>query len=78
MRFKRKPIEIDAIRWDGTNTDEVRDFCGWDCWESQILYIHTLEGKMEAKVGDWIVKGIAGEFYPVKPDIFDQIYEAAK
>ena len=41
-------------------------------------HINTLEGRMTAQVGDWIIKGVAGEFYPCKPDIFEATYEAVE
>ena len=81
-KYRKKPVVIEAIQWTGDNiNDVVRPFLEED--SNQIieyskekgLYIHTLEGKMFAQVGDYIIQGIHGEFYPCKPDIFEQTYE---
>jgi hypothetical protein len=84
MKYTKKPVTIDAIQWTGTNKDEIRDFCGESCIFNNIrinkvkfkeaLLIGTLEGIMEASIGDYIIKGIKGEFYPCKPDIFELTY----
>lgn len=81
MKFRKKPVVIDAIRFDGINHDAVADFCA----PTQIrvgggytLIIPTLEGDHTANKGDWIIKGIKGEVYPCKPDIFDATYEEVK
>ena len=78
MKFRKRPVEIEAIRWTGENVKEVLDFMKWrnashDGIEG--LVIHTLEGRYYATPGDWIIRGVAGEFYPCKPDIFDITYE---
>ncbi|MDD2707524.1 MAG: hypothetical protein PHV34_05895 [Verrucomicrobiae bacterium] len=82
-KYVKKPVVIEAVRWNGTNSDEMEAFIGksatWcvvlgrhiDC-----LAISTLEGKMTANLGDWIIKGVNGEFYPCKPDIFEKSYYA--
>lgn len=77
-RFRKKPVEIEAVQYDGTfpldfltDTAQVRA-TGPD---SDAMVIQTLEGEMTAQIGDWIIKGVAGEFYPCKPDIFDATYE---
>lgn len=79
MRFRKKPVEIDAVRWTGFNYDEVQSFVGDKVTSGFVsergLLVHTLEGTITARVGDWIIKGIQGEFYPCKPDIFEQTYE---
>ena len=88
-KFRKKPVVIDAIIWDGKNFDEISHFTGdWhghklaheDAEEAAIktgcLYITTLEGDMKAAKGDFIIKGVNGEFYPCKPDIFEKTYEA--
>ena len=84
-RYRKKPVEIEAIRWDGQNIKQI-----WDAFGAGEIYgptpdldrdyleIHTLEGRMRADIGDWIVRGIAGELYPVKPDIFAATYEAVE
>lgn len=92
MKFRKKPVVIDAIQWNNINYKEVSDFVGITLapdLESETAYlagqgapifslsIPTLEGKMKAMPGDWIIKGIKGEFYPCKPDIFEATYEPA-
>ncbi len=91
MKFRKKPVVIDAVRWEG----EWKRIIEW--MESFVLpghflfpigdnppltvnkngylEIHTLEGTMRADLGDWIIRGIKGEFYPCKPDIFEATYE---
>ena len=89
MKYRKKPVVIEAIRWDGENLDEVMNFCNGDAsYElmargSSELVIATLEdgesiARHEASEGDFIIKGVSGEFYPCKPDIFDKTYEAAE
>jgi hypothetical protein len=78
MKYRKKPIIIDAIRWDGDNFNEiVYNFVGINSGlrEDKKLDIGTLEGCMTADIGDYIIKGIKGEFYPCKPDIFEATYE---
>jgi hypothetical protein len=87
-KFRKKPIVIEAIQWDGSNLKEIIEFVGlhpsanlwtWNEYKEVVkkdgLKIFTLGGKMNADVGDFIIKGIKGEFYPCKPDIFEQTYE---
>ncbi|WP_048800710.1 hypothetical protein [Streptococcus constellatus] len=79
MKYRKKPVVIEAVKWTGNNVKDLADFMG----ESQInyeietrkMFIRTLEGIMEASVGDYIIKGVQGEFYPCKPDIFAETYE---
>ncbi len=75
--FRKKPVVIEAIKWTGENVDEVQAFLhnGHDWIKGRYVEIGTLEGLMVASVGDWIIKGVKGEFYPCKPDIFAQTYE---
>ena len=77
MKFRKKPVVIEAVQWNGTNTGEVRGFMFpvVPIVESGCIAIFTLEGRMIAQEGDWIIKGIKGEFYPCKPDIFEATYE---
>lgn len=88
-RWKKKPVVIDAIQWTGTNLQEVNAFMGnpmedlnYMTWEHFVdehgLHIATLEGDMRASIGDFIIKGVKGEFYPCKPDIFYATYEPAE
>lgn len=76
MRFVKRPIIIEAVQHTGDNIDEVSAFMGIYVKTSSDggIYIDTLEGFMRADVGDWIIKGISGEFYPCKPDIFALTY----
>jgi len=75
MKYRKKPVEIDAIQWTGDNRLEIFDFCNMSYINDQELRIQTLEGSMIASVGDYIIKGVKGEFYPCKPDIFEMTYE---
>jgi hypothetical protein len=75
-KFRKKPVVIEAVRWMGGNLDEIETFIGEDAPRDYgVIVIHTLEGAMRASVGDWIIKGVKGEIYPCKPDIFDATYE---
>jgi hypothetical protein len=81
MKYRKKPVVIEAIQF----TDETKDQCfnfvrcnhyaefGKD--GSPVLRIQTLEGDMTASIGDYIIKGVNGEFYPCKPDIFEKTYD---
>lgn len=81
--FRKKPVVIEAVYYDGANLEEVANFIGSnlpshpDDMIGTPIFIKTLEGYMRTDVGDWIIKGVAGEFYPCKPDIFEQTYEPA-
>ena len=81
MKFRKKPVVIDAVQWTGANTDEVLGFIvtqGSARREGQnAIAIDTSEGTMRAGKGDWIIKGVKGEYYPCKPDIFAATYEPA-
>jgi hypothetical protein len=74
--FRKKPVEIEAVQYTGDNGQEICLFVGEaDRNEKNQFLIHTLEGTMAADPGDWIIKGVKGEFYPCKPDIFEATYE---
>lgn len=78
-QFRKKPVVIEA-RQTGQDYDEDCDILGWcgghPLKESECLfYIDTLEGAHYVRPGDWVIKGVQGEFYPCKPDIFEQTYE---
>jgi hypothetical protein len=81
MKFRKKPIVIDAERYDGTaeSVERVMKMGGTRGINNspEGLYIVTLEGTMKADKGDWIIKGVKGELYPCKPDIFEATYEDA-
>jgi hypothetical protein len=76
--YRKKPVTIQAVRWDGKNVRAVENI-GLPWLRTgpnlRVLVITTLEGEMTAQPGDWIIKGVKGEFYPCKPDIFDATYE---
>lgn len=77
-KFRKKPVVIEAIQWTGENLDNIRDLSVYDAVVRMIngdLVIITLEGEMRASLGDWIVRGVQGELYPCKPDIFAATYE---
>lgn len=79
MKYTKKPVTIEAIEWIGTNQEEIVEFAGRDARieEHHGLFIKTLEGELKASIGDFIIKGIKGEFYPCKPDIFAGSYNPA-
>lgn len=76
-KFVKKPIMIEAIKYDGTNKVEIQKFMDryLDDTQDKQLKIETLEGVMLANIGDYIIKGVTGEFYPCKPDIFAKTYD---
>lgn len=74
MRYRKIPVVIDAWPWPEIPLEAegvVRDFK--TCHEVQ-----TLEGPLSRSEGDWLIRGIKGEFYPCKPDVFEKTYEAVK
>jgi len=88
MKFRKKPVEIEAMFFDGTEDtmhaisrwmtngqDAYETFEDYDGGDVESVTIETLEGNMKASVGDWIIKGVKGEFYPCKPDIFADTYD---
>ena len=78
-KYRKKPVIIEAVQWNGKNLTEIDNFVGGSLKiEGSSFVIHTLEGDMEASINDYIIKGVNGEFYPCKPDIFDKTYESAQ
>lgn len=90
MKFRKKPIVVEAVRWTGKNREKINKFC-----KNKAIFlptklrsdgliiacdllIDTLEGVMHASVGDYIIKGVKGEFYPCKPDVFAKTYERVR
>lgn len=86
MVYRKRPVEIEAMQWDGTpegatpiinwilaggGTARYQDYHLGD----RYLAIDTLEGIMRARPRDWIIRGVAGEFYSCRPDIFEATYE---
>lgn len=78
-RFRKKPVVVEAVQFTGKNDAEIKAFVGNDGFDPEDTRpswrIRTLEGVMRADVGDWIIRGVKGEFYPCKPDIFEATYE---
>lgn len=80
MKYRKKPVVIDAYQWTGN----IKYFGPLidDCYDSIDsdggIIIKTLEGNMKASLGDWVIKGVNGEHYPCKPDIFEKTYELAE
>jgi hypothetical protein len=81
MRFRKKPVVVEAEPFTNENAERAFNFIACNkallmpnAGEKQIR-IQTLEGEMIASLGDWIIKGVSGEFYPCKPDIFAETYE---
>ena len=78
-KYRKKPVVIEAVQFVGgkESAQQVLDLVDGAVWH----YVHddislpTLEGRMSASKGDWIIKGVEGEFYPCKPSIFNKIYE---
>jgi hypothetical protein len=87
MVYRKKPVVIEAYKYTGSNGSMLRKWSNERVVESPVLeptdynpngeylQIHTLEGVMTAVVGDFIIKGVRGEYYPCKPDIFETTYE---
>ena len=83
-KYRKRPIVIQAVQWNGPADDALIEIARWGCevepngaWDAPDwpLIIPTLEGRMRCVVGDWIIRGVQGEFYPCKPDIFEATYE---
>ncbi len=74
-KFKKRPVEIEAIQYVVTNAEEIHNFVGGIRMGQGFVEIHTLEGDMRAVNGDYIIKDINGEFYLCKPDMFEQTYD---
>lgn len=78
--YRKKPVVVEAVQWTGENRAEMCEFIDPEAFEiiPRIgLVIHTLEGDHHASPGDYIIKGVNGEFYPCKPDIFAKTYESS-
>lgn len=79
--FRKKPVVVEAVNWIEMPRKEFEAWCPTaTCHQDDscrpYLKIKTLEGVMQADEGDWIIKGVKGEFYPCKPDIFAATYDA--
>ena len=80
--FAKKPVKVQAVQWTGDNYEELADFVGHIRsvyhLNDEYIIINTPEGDHCLRKGDWIIQDVNGEFYPCKPDIFEQIYEEVK
>ena len=89
--YRKKPVEVQAIQYDGKNVDDCIKFIEKGqviCWKKKVdfpiskpeiwIMIETLEGVMQARPGDYIIRGVNGEYYPCKPDIFVKTYETVE
>lgn len=83
-KYRKKPVVVEAVYLTANNYPEVVLWCNEGLhptsnaiaiWDGFCMRIRTLEGDMIAIFGDWIIKGINGEFYPCKPDIFEKTYD---
>jgi hypothetical protein len=86
-KFRKKPVVVDAFQWTGSNeqaedpewiVEAIHDGTVWfidTCTPRVKVAIRTLEGVMIAAPGDWIIRGVKGELYPCRPDIFEATYE---
>lgn len=88
-KYRKRPVTVEARRLGLGNLREVASWCGGEpAWQSETgrstcavgdpnaVAIETLEGTLIASLGDWVIQGVKGEFYPCKPDIFEATYEA--
>ena len=76
MKYRKKPVEVEAIQYTGENLPEIINFVGRNLRvRGNLVVIFTLEGDMIVSELDYIIKGVKGEFYPCKPDIFEKTYE---
>ena len=92
MKYRKKPVVVEAVQWNGLNLEEIKEFVGdsliynisdaaWKVGKDAPtvhIKIKTLEGIMIAKAGDYIIRGVNGEIYPCKADIFEKTYEVAE
>jgi hypothetical protein len=88
-KYRKKPVVVEAVQWSGSNWHEMLAWAEWEdsadarslarlsflSTSGDLLRIRTLEGTMTASPGDWVIRGVVGEFYPCKPDIFEATYE---
>ena len=79
-KYVKKPIVIEAVQYNGNNVQEILNFCGGPVVVGMLneITIKTLEGPLHVSDGDFIIKGVEGEFYPCKPDIFEKTYDVVE
>jgi len=81
MKYRKKPVVIEAVQWNGANSEEIKSLntnkviVAFYYGNNPRVEIKTLEGIMTATLSDWIIKGVAGELYPCKDEIFQKTYE---
>ena len=77
LTVRKKPVVVEAVQWTGKNWDELVEWCpyGLSSVRTDIINVDTLEGSMFCNIGDYIIKGVAGEYYPCKAEIFKKTYE---
>jgi len=81
VKYRKKPVVVEAHRVTVFNLEDVAVWCGGHVVRGtadakhRAIAIRTLEGVMEAAVGDYVIRGVKGEFYPCKPDIFEATYD---
>lgn len=87
MKYRKKPVVIEACQLPQRGDHSLDHFHMWaeevgftdfESGRDEVMIVNTLEGPLEAQPGDWIIRGIKGEFYPCKPDIFAATYEQAE
>ena len=78
MKYRKKPVVIEAVLWNGQVSEWFIILNNFGVKDSLVGVIETLEGPMKVSYGDWIVRGIKGELYPCKPDIFAATYEVVE
>lgn len=79
-KYRKRPVVVEAIQWTGENYKDIQAFAGKKTvnhFSEKLLTIRTLKGYMVVSRGDYIVKGVHGEVYPCKPDVFQETYEEA-
>ena len=86
MIYQKKPVRVQALQWRPASPNEVKNITKWFIINDvnvmfeadDTLSLPTLEGTMTAQPGDWVIRGVQGEFYPCKPDIFEATYERVR
>lgn len=80
-KYRKKPVVVEAVQWDGSkkSAQAINKFNGGQLWtiktDNRRMYVPSPEGGIWASPGDWIIKGVQGEFYSCNPDIFESTYE---
>ena len=79
-KYIKKPVVVQAVEYNGNNVQEILNFCGGTAVVGMLneITIKTLEGPLHVSEGDFIIKGVEGEYYPCKPDIFEKTYDVVE